>query len=356
MRPLALAPCFAALALSIATPALAQVQFEEQDGYVVMEMESAQLPADGLWEVNQSLGDYKGTGYTQFKGNSICNGPAKSPLRYSFRVTNGGVYELRMRASRIYHCVTGTPTGNDRHCQEGGGAQRGCMSFGEPNGNMCADSSHCVRVDLSNDAFVSIEDAQGNHVGWVGQNDTKVTKLFGGGNNAWRWTGQRALDPGGAKRNAHWNLQPGEYTLVVQGRSKDFRVDRMVLFDKDRNQINGAENLPETLATTQPPMDMTPDMSDTQDASEDLSPTPDETPDQSTSDASSEDQSPSADATQDTSGDTSQDAPTDEGDDGPTNGTGEACATGAAGAPLPLAVMMAWGSLAFGWRRRKRSV
>ena len=249
--PLALSCLLLVVALPV--PLLAQAQFEEQQGYLVMEMESVPIPAGADWTEQSALAGYTGSGYYRFTGNGICNGPANSPLRYTFRIVTPGTYELRLRATRIYHCVQGTPEGNANHCKEGGGAQRGCESFGEPSGDQCADASHCIRTDLSNDAFISIEDANGDHVGWVGQNDTKATKLFGGGNNAWRWTGTRALDPGGAKRDARWDLAAGEYALIVQGRSKDFRIDRIVLFDIDSNSINGAEDLPETLASPEPP-------------------------------------------------------------------------------------------------------
>ena len=348
----------------IASPLAAQVQFEEQDGYVVMEMESVPIAPGLAWTQQQALQDFKGKGYYRFVGNGICSGPATDPLRYTFRIKTPGTYELRLRASRIYHCVTGTPTGRDNHCKEDGGAQRGCTSFGEPNAGTCADSSHCIRTDLSNDVFVSVEDAGGSHVKWVGQRDTKVTKLFGGGNNAWSWTGKRALDPGGAKQDAQWKLGAGDYTLVVQGRSKDFRVDRMVFFDADKNSIKDAEDLPETLFVPSAMPDMSqngpPDMAKvTPDMG--FSPIPDMAvvPVSDMTTPSLPDAGGDPDLAQSTSGDmggmqVERDFGTgDRVGDGMPASEDSGCATGQASGPANLCWVLL--GLGLGWVRRRRS-
>jgi len=102
--------------------------------------------------------------------------------------------------------------------------------------------------NISNDAFVHVETASGDYVTFVDQPGGSVgdpIKLFGGQPNAWAWTGTRALDRNG-KWPAQWDLEPGVYVLVVQGRSQSFRIDRMVFFDTERGMISGAEGRAET--------------------------------------------------------------------------------------------------------------
>lgn len=257
-RCAALGACVVVSVLVWSAPASAQPQFEEKDGFVVMEMESMPIPAmDNDWQPATRIQEFTGTGYYEFGGNGICNGPANSPLRYTFRITTKSIWELRLRCSRVWHCVEGMPHGNNNNCEED---DRTCTSLGLPEGTTCGGPNECIRTDISNDAFVFIEDEQGDYVEFTNQpNGTNgdPIKLFGGGRDAWGWSGKRALDIRG-KHDAHWDLDPGVYTLVMQGRSKSFSIDRIVLFDTQTQRINGAEDLPETLAPPPPPppMDM----------------------------------------------------------------------------------------------------
>lgn len=81
-------------------------EFRESNGYVVMETESAELTQSLEWDMQADLDGFTGTGYFQFQGNGICNGPANSPLAYTFTIVSGGRYELRLRAAKISHCVS----------------------------------------------------------------------------------------------------------------------------------------------------------------------------------------------------------------------------------------------------------
>lgn len=226
--------------------AAAQPQFEENDdGYVVMEMESVPIPSGHDWLEESSLPEATGGAYYRFTGNDICNGPANSPLRYTFRIRTAGTYELRLRAARIWHCVEGMAEGMDNRCGE---EDRTCDSLGEPVDDTCPSGDQCIRTDISNDSFMFVETAGGEYVAHVDQPDSSLgdpIKLFGGANNAWGWTGTRSLDTAG-RYDAHWQLEPGDYTLVVQGRSQGFRIDRIVFFDTERGEIRGAEELPES--------------------------------------------------------------------------------------------------------------
>ncbi|MEM9069145.1 MAG: hypothetical protein AAGE52_11595 [Myxococcota bacterium] len=237
-----------------ASTAFAQPQFEARDGFVVMEMESVPIPSGHEWAEESSLAGASGT-YYRFFGNGICNGPAEGPLRYTFRISEGGTYALHLRAARMIHCVDGTPNGSGV-CEEG---DRGCTSRGMPSGGSCP-SGQCRRTDISNDAFVRLETASGEYIDFDGQpgaTSGRDIKLFGGGNDSWGWTGRRSLDISG-KHDAEWTLEPGDYTLVMNGRSGEFRIDRIAFFDVEAGRARDADELEETPLTPPPPMDAGP--------------------------------------------------------------------------------------------------
>lgn len=238
-------------------PPVSTTQFVETDGYVVMEMESASLSSTLEWDMRAELTGYTGDGYYQFMGNGICNGPPNSPLEFTFNISAGGRYELRLRAAKFTHCVEwkkpedhvdDTSTSSCDH------AHGTCNSVALPSGNDCPDpTTQCRRSDISNDAFVQIRDSNDQYVPFVNQPASSIgsgIKLFGGNNNQWGWTGKSALDTNDQKWTAHWDLSPGDYTLIIEGRSQMFRIDRMVLFDEGRNNFSntGFTDRSETLA------------------------------------------------------------------------------------------------------------
>ncbi|MEL6760128.1 MAG: hypothetical protein AAFP04_06960 [Myxococcota bacterium] len=234
-----------------------RTQFLEKDGYVVMEMESVSLPRGGSnWSFEDGLSGFTGDGYYQFRGNSICNGPADSPLEFSFTITQEARYELRLRAAKLTHCVAWKKPEEHQEDTETTGCNHTagtCDSLAAPDGNTCPDpTQQCFRQDISNDAFVQILDSDGNYVEFFEQPAKSVgkgVKLFGGNASAWNWTGKNALDPEGSdkKKAAHWDLRPGDYVLVIEGRSQEFRIDRVVMFDADEGSTRGAVDYPETL-------------------------------------------------------------------------------------------------------------
>ena len=85
------------------TPAEGAMFVADDEGYVVMEMESVSIPDGYEWVEQTELADYTGTGYYRFVGNSICNGPAGNPLRYQIEIREGARSELRLRAAKIAH-------------------------------------------------------------------------------------------------------------------------------------------------------------------------------------------------------------------------------------------------------------
>ena len=229
-------------------------EFRESNGYVVMETESAELTQSLEWDMQADLDGFTGAGYFQFQGNGICNGPANSPLTYSFTIVTGGRYELRLRAAKISHCVSWkTPEEHAMDMSTSGciHEEGTCTSVAFPTDDVCPDpTTQCRRSDISNDAFVQIRDSSDDYVAFLDQPANSVgdgIKLFGGQNNRWAWTGKNALDTNGSKCVANLEVSTVYYTLVVEGRSQLFRIDRIILFDVDQTSgTNGALELPET--------------------------------------------------------------------------------------------------------------
>lgn len=227
--------------------------FVADNGYVVMEMESANLPDGASWTAGSDLDGFTGSGYYEFTGNGICSGPATSPITFSFTISKAAQYELRLRAAKIRHCVTWkkpeqhTDDTETSTCNHSNGT---CDSVSTPSGTDCVDpTTQCLRQDISNDAFVHIDDAEGKYVPFLNQPSKTVgdgIKLFGGSAGAWAWTGDKALDVSGKKWPVLWDLDVGNYTLTIEGRSKLFRIDRIVLFDKATGDVKTALELEET--------------------------------------------------------------------------------------------------------------
>ena len=177
--------------------------YNEAGGLVVMEAEYTRSDLD-LWQELTSVNSFTGDGYLQFNGNTVINGPADSPLEYRFKINKGGVYHLHMRVAR--ETVDG-------------------------------------RTDVANDGYVRVE---GNYTSPVrtALNTLKTdTKFYGGGHNQFLWASGDRLDRFDEKWPAVYEFKTGEsYTLVLSGRSKLFKVDRIVFRHADV-AVNVAQNL-----------------------------------------------------------------------------------------------------------------
>ena len=181
-------------------PAPPTGDFVEQDGVVVFEAQSTTSDL-GEWLVDTSVSGYTGDSYLEFNGNSIVNGPPNSPLEYTFTVNEGGLYHLHMHVARETAPDGRTDLSNDAYVRLDGDYTAG------PNPGNSHDDNATLSV-LSSD-----------------------TKFFGGNHNQFVWATGNRLDVGGHnnKRRAVYNLKAGEtYTFVMHGRSKLFKVNRVV--------------------------------------------------------------------------------------------------------------------------------
>lgn len=204
--------------------AQSQAAYQEQNGIVVIEAENTDSPL-GRWQTADSISGYTGDGYLNFTGNDYLHGPADSPLRYTFTIKQSGLYFLHLLCARETQIIDGE-----------------------------------TRKDVANDCYVRVEgdfQAGPNAGDQHGDNATlailkKDTKFFGGDDRAFVWASGNHLDPGGHenKRVAAYRFKAGQtYDLVVSGRSKAFKLDRIV-FRLKKVHPNNAENrgASETLA------------------------------------------------------------------------------------------------------------
>ena len=184
----ALTCAFSALSLiSLVCPARAEV-FLERKGIVAIEAESTKSRL-GDWKKKTDVKGYTGDCHLEFTGNKPENGPAKSPLKYSFKISKPGKYQLTLRARK--------------HLES-------------------------KRQDISNDCYVALKgDFESG-----GKAPLKTlradTKMFGGKADGWGWT--QNLDSNHKKFPAIYKLKAGEtYELTISGRSKNFNIDRILL-------------------------------------------------------------------------------------------------------------------------------
>ena len=171
-----LAPFALALALPLAAtlPASAQATFCEQDGLIVMEVESA--PLAGNWVAETSKPGYSGSTYYRWAGPNQFTNPGQGVLTWTLNVTTPGKYSLRLRN---LHDNTDSTVENDCWARLDGGAW---VKVYSPN----------TSVD-------------------------------------WNWASW--FDPAtGSDSLASWVLAAGTHTFQVSGRSWNFRVDRIHFF------------------------------------------------------------------------------------------------------------------------------
>jgi hypothetical protein len=158
------------------------VTFQEMDGLIVIEVESA--PVAGKWVKETSLPGFTGSAYYTWKGPDLTGPSDKSSLAYRFQVTAAGRHHLRI---------------HNRHDH--------------------ADST------LENDCYTRMDDGP-----WV--------KTFSSERGRWTW-GTSHEHSHSDKRAAEYVLSAGLHTLALTGRSANFSIDRIHLY---RDGTRGAED------------------------------------------------------------------------------------------------------------------
>lgn len=184
--------------------------YEENQGYVAMEMESTSSPLD-LWLKIENgnplfIKSASGGVHLEFNGNSPAGGGAKSPLTYTFKINNSGTYKLMLRASKR---LAGEATDKCNDC------------FVKMAGDFTSP------YPLSDIRKPSTEDLKKN------------IKFFGGGahpNISWaNLLDFPVPDQSHAKVAAHYVFKAGQtYTLTISGRSQRYNLDFLILYDLNK--------------------------------------------------------------------------------------------------------------------------
>ena len=174
--------------------ATADPVFIENGGKVIIEAESTDSRL-GKWKKKTDVADFQGECHLEFTGNETITGPPDSPLEYHFKINKPGTYQLILRARKRLETK---------------------------------------REDISNDCYIALKgdfEAGGEAPLRVLRSDTK---MFGGAPDGWGWATQ--IDVDHIKYPVLYQLKAGEtYELTITGRSKNFNIDRIVLFHEDHN-------------------------------------------------------------------------------------------------------------------------
>ena len=175
----------------------ATVPFVEQNGLVVMEAESI-IPTNQFtdWKFEDDFLGYSGKGYYRFDSNRIVGGAAKGEIRYPVTITTTGRYEVLLSSAKNH-----------------------------------PDST------WSNDCFFSV-------LNW---NTTKY-KLFANG-KSYSWLYNTNVEWANHTLGAaYFDFDtPGLYTIGIYGRSTNFYLDRIVLFQiTKQKKANLMQALPES--------------------------------------------------------------------------------------------------------------
>lgn len=177
--------------------------FVEQNGLVIMEVESAPVSDD--WTFRTDLTGYTGTGYYEWKydnPNNVIDSAGGGILTYPIQITQTGVYRF------LYRTAAPHPTEH-------------------------------------NDAFIRFRDnevearTEGGDVIDLGQ-DTWFKVYQGRGNDEWNYAAHTEDGP----HQVYALIDtPGTYRLEVSGRSTLFKMDRMSLYHFDTVSYGVATNI-----------------------------------------------------------------------------------------------------------------
>lgn len=180
-------------------------EFEEQNGIVVIQMESGDLTSG--WRSETGTSGFTGNSFLAWRGSNNFNSPGNGVIEYSVRINTPGVYRFQWR-NRVGIGSNSTEH-NDSWVRFPDAfdffGRRG-SSFVYPRGGNFRRSNNVA------------EGASGN--GWM--------KAYLSGSTNWTWS-TLTNDGIGYQIFAEFT-SPGTYTIQVSGRSNGHFIDRMVLY------------------------------------------------------------------------------------------------------------------------------
>jgi len=154
-------------------PVVSDRTFLERDGAVIVEVES--VPPAGDWQAETDLKGYTGRCYYTWRGADLFNQPGQGAMGYRIRIVTPGRYNLRL---------------HNRH---------------------------------------DFDDATEENDVWTRMDDGKWTKCYSSWRGRWVWHSahEHSHDE---KVPASYELTAGDHVFYLSGRSKNFSVDRFVLY------------------------------------------------------------------------------------------------------------------------------
>ena len=170
------AASFALLGLALSAPAAARDTFFEQDGIVIVEIESTPTVDD--WLALTAFPNFTGHSYYKWDGPNHFSQPGNSVLTYQVHINNPGTYNLWIR---------------NRHED--------------------SDSTE------ENDCWTRMDDGQWN----------KTYSNGPGTVSQWNWVTQFELNGGALHQQASYDLSAGVHTFRISARSHGFYIDRFHL-------------------------------------------------------------------------------------------------------------------------------
>lgn len=191
---------YSAIGEGPAVPDSAENLYHEIEGMVVIDPAAAAIPGD--WIIYSAAGEFDfvegftGEGCIRFTGNTEVSGPPEAPVTFSIKINTTGTYSLALRALEAP------------------------LETGEG--------------DKANDCYVRMEGQKG----WEGE-DIKHVLL--GGSFLWSWN-VKAEPEYHTFKFPEYELDAGVHRLIVSGRSKNFFIDRIILFNTgmySREEITG---------------------------------------------------------------------------------------------------------------------
>ncbi len=189
--------------------------FVEENGLVVIEMESGNFPSG--WASETVFSNFTGSSYLRYDGNNHFNNPGVDVITYKVNITKTGTYRFQWRSA------FGAGNNGTEHNDSWLKIESDSFYGKQGSGIVCPKG-----YNSSENSCVGSAPEGGGGGGWF-----KVYRS-GGSVGSWSWTANTS-DNDAHQIYADFSA-PGTYTISVSGRSAEHAVDRMVLY---HSSVNG---------------------------------------------------------------------------------------------------------------------
>ena len=183
--------------------------FTEQNGLVVIEMESGNVPSN--WVSETAFSNFTGSSYLRYDGSNHFGNPGVDTVEYKVNISKTGTYRFQWR--NAFGAGTDATEHNDSWLKI-----EASSFYGKKGSSIVCPKGYNSN---ENSCTGGVPEGAGGG-GWF-----KVYRS-GGSVGAWSWTANTS-DNDAHQIFADFNA-PGVYTILVSGRSAEHAVDRMVLY------------------------------------------------------------------------------------------------------------------------------